>query len=526
MHARSRAVTLCAFLVMGLAGCGESPPPAANDPAVEEPAGIQQEIVTVTLTEGTNLAFAVSRSGERRVLAIQGQLFIDEGGSTRALTDAYLDAREPQLDESGERVVFHGYANGTWDIWEVDIATGAVSALTPGPFDDREPQFSPDGTELAFSSDRGGSYDIWLRAADGELTQFTTTDGNASSPSFSSDGSSIAYAVDGIEGASIEIRDRDGQTRNITTSAGRIAGVSWSHDDHLIAFQERSVVDGEIVTRLATVDVETGAITTQSADDADVFPFRAGWIGADTLVYAADGVIHRKPADAPGEIWPFAVDVDLTRDRYTRRARDYDTTTERPVLGIRSPQISEDGSTVYFAALGDLWRWRPAEEALTQLTDDPYAEISFSLSPNEREIALVSDRSGIPRLYVLDLESMQTTPIEIPADGVSGPQWSPDGNRLAVFTAVPTNPLGAQIIVIDRRDGSQEPVLTPLPAMPLSWSRDGERLAVARLNPYSSRYREGVYELIVANPDDGTTHRIVPTEHRSIRDAVLAPTDR
>ena len=524
MHSRFRAPTLLTALALGLTGCSDAPTPAADEPAVDDSSRVQQEIVTVTLTEGTNLAVAVTSAGERRVLAIQGQLFIDDSGegTMRALTDAYLDAREPQLDSTGERVAFHGYANGTWDIFEVEIATGAVSALTTGPFDDREPQYSPDGTEVAFSSDRGGRYDIWLRAADGQLTQFTTTDGNASSPSFSSDGSSIAYANDGFDGASVVVSSRDGETRTIATSDGSIAGVSFGADDRLIAFQERTVVDGEIVTRLATVEVESGAITTHSADDADVFPFRAGWVGAD-LVFAADGVVKRKRLDSPAEVWPFAADVDLTRDRYTRRARDYDASKERPVLGLRTPQISEDGTSVFFAALGDLWRWRPETEELTQLTDDPYAEISFALSPNEREIALVSDRSGTPKLYVLDLESMETTPIDIPADGVSGPQWSPDGNQIAVFTAIPTNPLGAQIIVIDRRDGSQEPILTPLPAMPLSWSRDGQRLAVARLNPYSSRYREGVYELIVANTNDGTTHKIVPTEHRSIRDAVLSP---
>ena len=516
---------LLACLVLGLAACSESPapePPAAGPPA--STSSIDQQTIKVTLTEGTNLAVDSTADGQIRVLAIQGQLFVSHAdGTTRALTDAYRDTREPQLDATGEHVVFHGYANGTWDIWQADIATGEVRALTNGPFDDREPQLSPDGNSLAFSSDRGGSYDIWVRNPEGAIEPFSTTDGDASSPAWSPDGASIAYALDSGPGSSLHIATRNGEPRTLTTSSGSIAGVSWRDDGRVIAFQERTIVDGAILTRLATVDVEDGTVTTQTPSDADVFPFRATWLDDDTLVYAADGFVWRDAADAPPETWPFAVDIELTRDRYTRRSRDYDAATLRTVRGIRTPQISDDGTTVFFSALGDLWRWRPNEDQLTRVTDDPFAEISFALSPDETEIALVSDKSGAPRLYVLDLETGAEEAIDIEADGVSGPRWSPNGEEIAVFTAVPTNPLGAQIVVINRRDGSQRPILDPLPEMTLSWSQNGDRLAVARLNPYSSRYREGIYELVVADAASGTTHTVVPTQHRSIRDAVLAP---
>ena len=83
--------------------------------------------------------------------------------------------------------------------------------ITTGHGDDREPRISPDGTTIAFASDRAfkGSYDIWtVNIATGALKQITSSDADEFEPTWSPDGTSLAFVSGtGIVGKSIESID-------------------------------------------------------------------------------------------------------------------------------------------------------------------------------------------------------------------------------------------------------------------------------------------------------------------------------
>ena len=50
-----------------------------------------------------------------------------------------------------------------WNIWALNVATGAAKPLVAGDYDDIEPQFSPDRRRLAFTSNRSGRWAVYVQ---------------------------------------------------------------------------------------------------------------------------------------------------------------------------------------------------------------------------------------------------------------------------------------------------------------------------------------------------------------------------
>ncbi|MGE0625540.1 MAG: amidohydrolase family protein [Pseudomonadales bacterium] len=503
--------------------------PAAA-PAAASTAGNGRRL-SVTVSEATNLSFALSPDRQTLVLSVQGVLFAVpvSGGEGRPLTPYLFDAREPDWKPDGSGVVFHGYRNGTWDLWFQPLGGDAdPQALTSDPFDDREAAVSPGGTRVAFSSDRGGNYDIWLLTlADGSLTRVTDSPYDESAPVFSPDGARVAFAA-AAERGHTEIREVElatGNQRTVTVEEGTITGIAWHPDGDRLSYQ----VTRPGRTWMSVVRTDGSRGETLSQTDDDVFPFRAVWLDDTTSLYAANGVIYRQVADGSRSQVPFTATFELERPPYERRRRDHDDTGERAALGIARPHLSPDGAAVTFSALGDVWLWQPKGEQLTNLTNSPWADHSPRFAPDGQRIAYVSDRPGAngatstPGLWIYDLGRQTHTHVPAIGGGVTGPAWSPDGDAIALFVSVPGNPLGAQLTVVDLADGSSTPLYKPVPAQTVSWSSDGAYVATTELVTYSGRYREGTYHLTALSPTTGERYQVEPVPHKSITDAALGP---
>jgi len=503
------------FVGVLLAGCsGEEPLQTTSSEPAPPPFGVIEKVAT--LTEGTNMAVTVRPGARDRVISLQGRLYLlADGSEAKALTDAYFDAREPQFTEDGQAVLFQGYRGGNWDIWMVNLESGDVEQLTDDGWDDREPQASARG--VVFSSDRGGSYDIWQRQ-DGQISKVTDTASNAYSPSVSATGQ-IAYAEQD-KGLSRVVVLAD-EPRSVTEQPGTISGVQWSPDARHISYQ----LIGAEGAQMRLVDVLSGADTVLTQPGEDVFPFKASWMDSNTFAYTGDGVVKELSIDDEVRNWPFSVDVVLKRHDYARKTRDYDPARQRPVRGIAYPVVGNGGEQIYFTALGDIWAWHPGNESLTQLTDDAEAENGLALHPDGQSLAYVGEADGRIDLHILNLSTSENTTLGMHAQTLSSPSWSPDGKKVAVFVDVPGNPMGGQLIVVDIATGKRTQILEPMPQQPISWDAESAHVAVTRLNPYSSRYREGMYELIIASVENQEIAAVHPVPHRSIVAAVLKGTD-
>lgn len=91
-----------------------------------------------------------------------------DGSERAALTDNPGDGR-PAWSPDGSTVVFMSdQRDGNWEIYSVEVSSGAVTRLTNDPANDGLPTFSPDGKRIAFISNRAGVWAIWLMSTQGD----------------------------------------------------------------------------------------------------------------------------------------------------------------------------------------------------------------------------------------------------------------------------------------------------------------------------------------------------------------------
>src|SRR5882672_9565821 len=78
--------------------------------------------VHVTLHEGTSMAAALSPDGRTIAIDLLGTLWTlpAAGGTATAISDIFLDARQPVWSPDGRRLAFQAYRTTTWQIWTIN----------------------------------------------------------------------------------------------------------------------------------------------------------------------------------------------------------------------------------------------------------------------------------------------------------------------------------------------------------------------------------------------------------------------
>lgn len=189
-----------------------------------------------------------------RAHSSEGELYLlDKSGEITRLTYNSRHENNPAISRDGSQVAYLAGIESnmtTWEIFVVDIGSGAETRLTYNTVIDAHPDWGPGDSLLVFSSWQDstgaptGAADIFIMHSDGsQIIRLTSSVWEDNDPEWSPDGSLIAFKSNRItqEPAREEIyvmgADGSDKTR-LTTTAGWQSDhdPSWSPDGGMIVY--------------------------------------------------------------------------------------------------------------------------------------------------------------------------------------------------------------------------------------------------------------------------------------------------
>jgi len=478
--------------------------------ALSSIAGAQNTNVDLHLREGTNIAAAVSPDGRTIAFDLIGRIWIvpRAGGAATALTEPLDESRQPTWSPDGSRIAFQSYRDGTWHIWSIARDGTDPRQHTFGAFDDREPDYTADN-RIVFGSDRAANYDIWsVDLTSGALTQLTNDPADDAAPAVFRRSGAIAFVSTRAPGHGVWVRQPDGTQALWASVPGTPNAPAWSVEGAQLSFTDVGLGTARLM--VAERGAEPRALSPAAAD---AFPFRATWLPSDELLYTGDGQI--KIVNMAGEARPpvpFDAHLTFTRTAYVKRARDFEGKGPEKVYGVVGPALSPDGKTIVFTAIGDLWQLSAGK--LTQLTRDQFVEIDPAWAPDGRSIVYSSDKNGTMELWLRDMTTGVERALTKIEGGAALPAWSPNGREIVYQVQ---RGLGTEIRGIDVASGMVRRIKPNLfQPSKASFNADGSVIAVSALRPNSARYREGSSDILYFNRDGTGNRWLAPPSGRGI----------
>ena len=434
---------------------------------------------------------------------------------------------EPALSPDRSEVAF--VSGG--DIWTAPLSGGEARLLVSHAATESRPIYSPDGGRLAFISNRTGNGDIYvLTFATGDLQRLTFDDGLDQLDAWSRDGRWIYFSSTSrdIAGMNDIFRVNAQGGTPMQVSADRYVNEFFaapSPDGAGLAFTARGIASGQWwrnghshideseiwLMRDINSPASYERLTERGAKE--MWPM---W-GADgqTIFYMSDrsgaeNIWARAPGRAARQVtqfrrgralWPsisadgrtivFERDFRIWRlDTSNGQASEIPITlrgasaapaVERLRLNdqIQEIVLSPDGRKIAFVVRGEIFAAAAREGGdAARVTNTPAPESQITWAPDSQRIVYVSDRDGMPHLYLYNFATNTETQLTSSANADHTPQFAPDG-RLIAFGRD-----GRELRVIDPATRQERLLATgalgrpPVSAArPFVWSPDSRWLA-------------------------------------------------
>ncbi|HXV61152.1 MAG TPA: protein kinase, partial [Vicinamibacteria bacterium] len=365
---------------------------------------------------------------------------------------------------------------GNFDIWVAQLGTGyAVNLTEDHPGRDMFPSWSPDGSQIAFWSDREDGGYFLMPALGGAPRRIVKQRGRDAPallprPEWSPDGTHLAAVVyDGGAAFAEIVSVETGDARRLSLPGReRYArmDLAWSPDGRSFAYVDGRDYSSQIA-RVQLLEIESGeAVALTDGRTQVASPF-----------WSPDGRFLYYVSNRGGSL-------DLWRQSLRAGKPEGDPEPVTTGVGIASAVLSPDGAQLAYskgAVISNVWRVpireeRPATWAdAQQITfDEAYIEM-LALSPDGKTLAVSSDRSGNPDLWIVPAGGGNMRQLTTDPTPDWAPSWSPDGKEIAFYA----HRSGQRQVWIQPLDGGPARQLTrgEVESTFPSWSPNGREIA-------------------------------------------------
>jgi serine/threonine protein kinase len=183
---------------------------------------------------------------------------------------------DPEVNAVGGRLVFFAERDDNFELYMLDLRTGAESQLTDNASPDSYPSVSPDGRFVVFQSNRDGDIDIFvLEIETSNLRQITDNTIWDRLPSWSPDGERIVFSSDTRNDETFDlysIRPDGTDLQPVLSNGARNSHARWSTDGRYIVFTTGATDEADS-WEIARLDLETGeTVNLTDNDSADWSP--------------------------------------------------------------------------------------------------------------------------------------------------------------------------------------------------------------------------------------------------------------
>jgi Tol biopolymer transport system component len=452
------------------------------------------------------------------------------------LTDDAGRETMPAISPDGDSIAYAGDTAGSWDIYVRRIGGRNATKVTGDPSrDEGAPAFAPDGRTIAFhEADANGG--IFIVGATGESERRITDAGFH--PAWSPDGRSIAFCQERIVDPRSRVVTSAVSVVDVATGAVRVVTKGdavqpvWSPDGTRLAYWAQVGGQRDVYTIAAA-----GGAPVKVTDDA-ALDWSVAWApDGRHLYFASDrgGAMNlwRIPVDqtsgrARGAAEPVTGGVQSTAtmpsfssdgrklvfsstvSQTNPVALPFDPVAERVGAprhlmrhssGLAPHSVSPDGTLLVLASLGvveDLWIGRVDGTSLRRLTDDPHRDRVPAWSPDGKEIAFYSNRTGKYEIWAIRPDGSGLRQVsQRPGPSVWYPFYDPAGGRLWATLSTTMAPITFPLTGATLEPGTELPPLTVDGGAfrPYGINRDGTRLAGAAMSPDGVRLGAGWHDL-------------------------------
>ena len=462
---------------------------------------------TATVHEGSGLVAVLSPDDRKVALLLLGSVFVLD----RA-TGSAIPLRSPKDDPSSfsalawspdsRRLVLLPDAYNPSGTILVDLARGTRTRLTTRA-DFPALRWAPQ-SHILVTVPLGDSVEVRQYELEGDrVTRLAMLPRGSAAPSLAPDGRSIVYATSstgsGVPTAASTLRELNletGTTRDVTHSGGWDALPLYSPDGNQIAFVSHRSAAREVW--VASRDGSDAHAITSGTDDLQLTPL--SWTSdSRSIMYVAQGRVYLVPVQGgPSVEVPFAATFPVTRWTGMREPNIPKPGERRVARGIGDPELSPDGRSVVYSALGDLWIASLDGSAPRRITDTPMeSEWVPRWSRDGLRIAFMGQHAGAnPALHVFDVAN-RADRLYASNDAPVAIAWSPDGRRVAAYR-------GNRLLWLNVADGQWHTVASiraPISSL-AGWSATSDTILVST----------------AAIPPDSTGAPV--TSHRFLRVAV------